>query len=110
MSFLLHSGSVFDYCKIQALGQLWVTERAWVDIMSYCPGLPPAIVRIGRDEAFIEKLASAVTAFSNVLEEQAQLLAERGWLTPKPQPEYSMRGTMEALKQSLVELAGKREP
>src|SRR5437773_4470451 len=64
MSFLLNSGTVYDYCKIQALGQLWITERAWVDIMSYCPGLPPAIFRVERDEPFIEKLAAAVMAFS----------------------------------------------
>ena len=27
--------------SIQVQGQLWVSGRAWVDFMSYHPGLPP---------------------------------------------------------------------
>ncbi len=106
MSMLLHDGSVYDYCKIQALGQLWITERSWIDIMSYCPGLPPALIRIQRDDKFITQLSAAVTAFAEVLESQFALCVERGWVTAKrePQPDYSQRATMDALKQSLIEV------
>jgi hypothetical protein len=59
-----------DYrCQLQ--GQLWVTGREWVDFMSFCPGLPAVLIRVERDEAFIEALSKAVDAFV------ARLLAER---------------------------------
>ena len=35
--------------SLQLQGQLWVTDRKWVDFMSYHPGLPPLIIRIKPD-------------------------------------------------------------
>ena len=35
--------------RMQVQGQLWVTGRAWCDFMSYCPGLPPLLVRVEPD-------------------------------------------------------------
>ncbi len=65
--------------KIQTTGQLWITERKWADVMSYSPeGLPPVLVRISRDEAFIQILAQAVSEFSRDLEESAADLVKRG--------------------------------
>lgn len=52
----------------QVQGNLWVSEREWWDFMSYCPGLPPLIVRAQRDEAYIAKLAAAVDAFNEELD------------------------------------------
>ena len=60
----------------QLQGQLWVTGRAWVDFLSYCPGLPPALVRYARDEEFIAKLAEAVPAFACSVEASYLRLAE----------------------------------
>jgi hypothetical protein len=64
----------------QIMGQLWICERDWVDVMSYCPELAPAIIRVERDEAYIEKLAATVTAFSFELEKLAAEARERGWI------------------------------
>ena len=64
----------------QVQGQLWVTGRAWSDIMAYHPEMPPALIRVERDDAFIETLASAVTRFSVELERQAVELREKGWI------------------------------
>lgn len=64
----------------QVQGQLWVTGRKWLDIVSYHPEMPPAIVRVERDEAFIATLSQAVTRFSDVLESNALELKERGWV------------------------------
>lgn len=62
----------------QVQGQLWVTERKWLDIMSYHPEMPPAIIRVERDEKYINALAAAVTTFSEQLELMAsQLKASR---------------------------------
>jgi hypothetical protein len=47
----------------QLQGQLYITERAYVDIVSYYPELPMAIVRVERDEEFIALLHLALTSF-----------------------------------------------
>jgi len=52
----------------QVQGTLWVSEREWWDFMSYCPGLPPLVVRAHRDEAYIAQLAKAVDAFNDELD------------------------------------------
>lgn len=52
----------------QVQGSLWVCEREWWDFMSFCPGLPPLVVRATRDETYIAKLASAVEAFNAELD------------------------------------------
>lgn len=48
----------------QVQGSLWVTGRQHWHFVSYCPRLPPLIVRVERDEAYIAKLAEAVAAFN----------------------------------------------
>lgn len=52
----------------QVHGSIWVAEREWWDFMSYCPMLPPLVVRVHRDEAYIAKLSAAVVAFNEELE------------------------------------------
>lgn len=47
----------------QVQGQMWVAERAWVDFLSFWPGLRPFLVRVHRDEDYINKLAAAVEEF-----------------------------------------------
>lgn len=54
--------------KAQCQGQLWVTERAWIDIAVYWPGLPIFITRATRDEAFIRELSDAVDSFNTELD------------------------------------------
>lgn len=62
----------------QVQGQLWVTERKWLDIMSYHPEMPPAIIRVERDEKYIAILSAAVEAFSAQLERSVVYLREAG--------------------------------
>ena len=52
-----------------AQGQLMVSEREWLDFMSYCRGLPPLIVRVERDEKFIAGLRFDLEDFCNELNE-----------------------------------------
>lgn len=47
----------------QVQGQLMVTERQWCDFQSYSRGLPPLIVRIDRDEAYIAALRVDIEEF-----------------------------------------------
>ena len=57
-------GVVEDYYP-QLQGQLLITERKWVDIVSYSdvPNFPPVIIRVERDEPYIDNLCSALVEF-----------------------------------------------
>jgi hypothetical protein len=83
----LLSGAVGDEYWPQIQGQLWITERAWVDIMSYCPEMPEAVVRVARDGAYIDRLAAAVGAFSAELERLAAAARDRGWIREQKEAE-----------------------
>ena len=47
----------------QCQGQLMVTQRDWLDFMSHCRGMPPLIIRIKRDEAYIAGLKIDIDTF-----------------------------------------------
>ncbi len=51
----------------QTQGQLWVTEREYVDLIVYWPNMPPFIKRAYRDSAYIHKLAQAIADFNDEL-------------------------------------------
>lgn len=57
------TGSVEDEYTPQLQGQLWLTERESVDIVSYHPELPVVIIKVKRDEEYIAKLSAAVNHF-----------------------------------------------
>lgn len=72
----LREGAHADEYRWQIHGQLWVTGRAWCDVVSYDPrfpdGLQLAIKRVERDEDAIAKLRAACED----AERQAQALVE----------------------------------
>lgn len=57
----------------QCQGNLWVSEREWLDLTIYWPKMPKFVKRITRDEEYIAKLASAVDQFNDEL----SMLVER---------------------------------
>ena len=60
----LERGTLPPEHRAQVQGSLWVTGRDHWWFTSYCPRLPPLIVRVERDEAYIAQLARAVEAFN----------------------------------------------
>lgn len=54
-------------CQVQ--GSLWITGRAWWDLLSFHPEMPPALIRIERDEEYIAALDKAIREFCERLEE-----------------------------------------
>lgn len=52
----------------QLQGGLWVSEREWIDFVSYWPGMPMFVKRAYRDEAMIQKIAERVEIFYAELE------------------------------------------
>ncbi len=67
IKYLLKGGLPADY-KCQVHGLLIVTQRKWVDFLSYCPGFAPLLVRIEPDE-FTAKLRKELAAFCDRLQE-----------------------------------------
>ena len=62
----------------QLQGQLWVSERAFCDLMIYWPGMPPFQARVKRDDTYIEsKLAPAVQSFTAELAALVERLHNR---------------------------------
>lgn len=102
VAYLLQSGGAYSAYKVQVQGQLWIAERQWEDVLSFHPEMPPAIIRIERDEEYIEKLSKAVTAFAAVLEERYLELVERGWIKDKPQPQE--KSMAQILKEELARM------
>lgn len=56
----------------QVQGSMWVSERASWSFVSYCPKLPPLIIDVPRDEAYIATLAKAIDAFNEELDALVQ--------------------------------------
>lgn len=64
----LQAGKLPTEHVAQVQGCMWVSERDSWDFVSYCPKLPPLILTIRRDEAYIATLAKAVDAFNEELD------------------------------------------
>ena len=47
----------------QVQGQLFVTDRKWCDFVSYYPGIKSLIIRVERDEKFINALKTELKLF-----------------------------------------------
>ena len=68
VSYLLKNKLPVEYLQ-QVQGSMLVTGRKWWDFMSYYPGIRPLILRIERDEDFIESLENELEAFCGQLAE-----------------------------------------
>lgn len=49
--------------RSQVQGELLVTGRKWVDLVSFHPEMPTVIVRVDRDEKYLDLLSAGLTAF-----------------------------------------------
>jgi hypothetical protein len=74
IGYLLEPESLVAEYHSQVQGYLYLTGRAWWDILSYNPDLPGVIVRIEPDPRYQAALGSALDAFvGNLLEARAAL-------------------------------------
>jgi len=66
LDYLLRTTPPPEYVA-QIQGQLWVTDRQWVDFVTYNPDFPSnarfRVMRVERDEAYIKTLAEAIRMF-----------------------------------------------
>lgn len=56
----------------QCQGGLWISERYWIDFISYWPGMPLFVKRVYRDEAMIKKLEAKSKIFYEILEKRLE--------------------------------------
>lgn len=74
----LLTGGVEEKYTPQLQGQLYVTGREWVDILSYDPDFPDhVIIRVTRNDFFIKTLAEALDRFNSYVADGIIDLAER---------------------------------
>ena len=67
VGYLANGIMPLDYVQ-QVQGQLLVTDRKWVDFVSYFPGVKPFIVRCPRNEKFLEVLKNELDKFCEELD------------------------------------------
>jgi|TARA_R110000850_G_scaffold1049_6_gene6497 hypothetical protein len=73
---VLLSGEIPDEHVPQCQGGLWVSEREWIDFVSYWPGMPLFIKRAYRNDIMIRTIAERVEAFHEEMElRTAQVMA-----------------------------------
>ncbi len=58
----------------QCQGGLWVSEREWINFVSYWPGMPLFVKRAYRDEVLIRTIAERVEAFHEELERRMAMV------------------------------------
>lgn len=78
LGYLL-AGKLPTTYRAQVQGSLMVTGRQWCDFVSYCPNLPPLIVRVERDVEFIAKLRAALETFVARIHESRAALLDKGY-------------------------------
>jgi hypothetical protein len=64
--------------KAQCQGVLLVTERAWIDIAVYYPGMPFFTKRAKRDEAYLKTLHGEIDRFNDELEALVEKIRSYG--------------------------------
>ena len=67
---LILSGEVPKEHLAQCQGGLWISDREWIDFISYWPGMPLFVKRLHRDEAMIRKMAERAKTFYELLEDR----------------------------------------
>lgn len=73
---VLLNGEIPDEHIPQCQGGLWVSEREWIDFVSYWPGMPLFIKRAYRDDIMIRTIAERIEAFHEEMERRiSQVMA-----------------------------------
>jgi predicted phage-related endonuclease len=81
-----HTGSVApDDYMLQVQTGLYVTQRKWIDLVSWSGGLPPCVMRIHPDHKVHAAIDNAVDEFESQLSEARRIydLATKGLLPTK---------------------------
>ena len=61
----------------QVQGQIWITEADWCDLTIFHPAIPPRIIRVERDDAYIINLEYEIERFTSELDALVLTLRKR---------------------------------
>jgi len=75
VGYLRNPESLVAKYRGQVQGCLLVTGRAWFDLLSYNPAIPPVLVRVTPDPTYVEKLGPVLAAFVGRLRSERERLA-----------------------------------
>ena len=73
----LRKGTLPTEYKAQVMGCLWITEREWWDFMSYHPQMPNLLIRVHRDDEYINQLERLVTHACQIIEKEVAEIKEK---------------------------------
>ena len=79
----------------QLQGQLYVSHRSWVDIVSWHDVLPKVVIRIEPDEKFIEALDRELQVFNDFIERVMEKIRATNEL-PVPQGKPALKAALRA--------------
>lgn len=79
VSYMLNGKAEQKYIP-QIQGQLLITGRKWCDFISYHPEMPSIIIRIERDDSYINELIKFLDKFDELLNKKELTLKEKGYL------------------------------
>lgn len=68
-----------DEYKPQCQGQLLVTGRKWLDIISYEPSVKPFVKRVVRDEPYLAEMRKLLKEFHAGMMDKKQILISKGY-------------------------------
>jgi hypothetical protein len=93
------SGEVNERFQPQLQGQLYVSQRSWVDIVSWHDVLPKVVIRVEPDEKFIEALDRELQIFNYFIERVMEKIRATNEL-PVPQGRSALRTALRASLES----------
>ena len=76
VKYILEPEHLIEYCYTQFHHEMAVSGCAYIDLYSYCPGLPSVLVRVERD-SFTEDLLRGLIRLSAEFTEYKQAMAEK---------------------------------
>lgn len=68
----LRSGDLPAAYKQQVMGCMWITGAEWWDFLSYHPDMPSLLIRVERDQKYINLLAVEVEKAAELIQEQVK--------------------------------------
>ena len=77
----------------QLQGQLFISERQWVDILCWHEEMTQVLVRVERDEPFIKLLASYLAEFNEFMD---GVMSKLGEVAARPAPKAALKDMLRA--------------
>jgi hypothetical protein len=89
------SGEVHERFRPQLQGQLYISQRSWVDILCWHDVLPKVVVRVEPDKGFLEALSRELQIFNYFIERVMEKIRVTNEL-PIPQGRLALRAALVA--------------